>query len=108
MQGQEVRAPLLQLVFSISGVFDPISAAALRERLAELPRGAAVVLDFSDASQVSDLALWVLLAPPRHPGLVLRHLTHHHERMLRYLGLDGSLLARARDEAEPWADEGEA
>jgi hypothetical protein len=105
---EQVREAPLELVFTISGLFDAMSAARLRAELAELPRGASVVLDFGGASEVSDLALWVLLAPPRHPGLVLRRVTQHHERMLRYLGLDGSLLPRARDEAEPWADEGEA
>jgi STAS domain len=104
---RRVHGRPLDEVFSISGVFDPIAAARFRARFAELPRDAPVVLDFSAASEVSDLALWVLLAAPRHPCLALRGLTQHHERMLRYLGLEGSVLRRARDDADAWADEGE-
>jgi hypothetical protein len=87
----QVEGPLFDAVFSITGAFDPFAASHVRARLAELPREACVMLDFSLASEVSDLALAVLASAfegPRHPRVVLRGLTHHQERMLRYLGLD--------------------
>lgn len=94
-------------IFSITGVFDPMSAVRFRARLAELPPDAPVVLDFSHAREVSDLALGVLaaaIAASPRPRIVLRGLTHHHERLLQYLGIDALLLARRdrdvrRDEA---------
>lgn len=88
----QVERPPFDAVFSIAGAFDPFAASQLRARLAELPREACVMLDFSRASAVSDLALAVLASAfeaPRHPRVVLRGMTHHQERVLRYLGIDG-------------------
>ncbi len=90
-----VDGPPFDAVFSIAGPFDPITASQFRVRLAELPPDACVLLDFSRAWDVADLALAVLaatIAAPRRPQVVLRGLTHHQERMLRYLGLDGAVL----------------
>lgn len=88
-------------VFSITGAFDPIAASQFRARLAELPPEASVVLDFSRAWEVADLALAVLapaLATTRHPRVLLRGLTQHQERMLHYLGVDWVILgAPARE-----------
>lgn len=86
-------------VFSITGVFDPMSAVRFRARVAELPPDALVVLDFSHAREVSDLALGVLavaIAASPRGRIVLRGLTHHHERMLQYLGID-SVVLEGRD-----------
>jgi hypothetical protein len=84
-------------VFSITGIFDPVAARRFGSRLAELPPDASVVLDFSRAREVSDLALGALataLAASPHPHIALRGLTHHHERMLQYLGIDALVLDR--------------
>jgi len=84
-------------VFAIGGIFDPLAASRLCVRLAELPPGTSVVLDFSRVLEVSDLALAVLavaIAAPRRPRVVLRGLRHHQERMLQYLGIDEGVLDR--------------
>lgn len=102
-----VESEPFDAVFSITGAFDPIAASRVRARLAELSPDAFVVLDFSRAWEVSDLALAVLaavLAAPCHPRVLLRGLTHHQERMLRYLGVDGSALeSSARGHPQGWA-----
>jgi hypothetical protein len=96
-------------VFSITGAFDPIAASRLRARLAEVPPDTCVVLDFSRAREVADLALAVLaaaLATTRHPRVLLRGLTQHQERMLRYLGVDHVVLgAPSRDDRPEWVGE---
>ncbi|HEY6002504.1 MAG TPA: STAS domain-containing protein [Anaeromyxobacter sp.] len=92
-----VECPPGDAVFSITGVFEPIAAMRFHARVAELPLDALVVLDFSHAREVSDLALGVLaaaIAASPHPRIVLRGLTHHHERMLQYLGIDALVLER--------------
>ncbi len=96
-----VDAPPFDAVFSIAGPFTPVTALQLRVRLAELPPDACVVLDLSRASEVADMALAVLataIAAPGHPRVVLRGLTHHQERMLRYLGVDVSGVLPGRDD----------
>jgi hypothetical protein len=76
-------------IIHIEGVFDPIAGTALGARLAT---GGAqpTVLDFSRARDVSDLALAVLAHGMAKDGIAARFrgLSHHHERMLRYVGLD--------------------
>jgi anti-anti-sigma regulatory factor len=75
-------------VIHIEGVFDGVTGLALRTRVAA---GSArpTVLDFSRAREVSDLALVVLARTLAKEGIAarLRGLSHHHERMLRYIGL---------------------
>jgi hypothetical protein len=91
-------------VFSITGAFDPIAASRCRAGLAALPPDACVLLDFSRAWEVADLALAVLateLATPHHPRVLFRGLTQHQERMLRYLGVDGFILGRPARDASP-------
>ena len=90
-----VHEPRLDAVYSVAGSFGPAAASEVQAWLAELPPEACAVLDFSLAAQVSDLALAVLaraLEAPRHPHVALRGLTVHHERMLRYLGVDRTFL----------------
>ncbi len=91
----QVESPPFDAVFSIAGAFDPFAASQVRARLAEQPLDASVMVDFSRASEVSDLALAVLataLEESPRPRVVLLGLTHHQERMLRYLGIDGLVL----------------
>lgn len=79
-------------VLEIAGPFDAPAATRLRKFLVELPPDRYVVLDFSHARDVSDLALAVLamaLRGPRHPRVLLTGMMRHQERMLRYLGVDG-------------------
>jgi hypothetical protein len=95
-------------VIWIAGTFDAIAAMRLGATLAELTPEGAAVLDFSRAQEVTDLALGVLataISESRHPRLVLRGLTHHHERMLQYLGIDALVLER-RNPIERMAEAG--
>jgi hypothetical protein len=85
------------LVIPVEGTFDPMAAAALRARLAELG-SAGCVLDFSRAREVYDLGLALLAdAVAARPGAPVRFrgLSQHHARMLRYLGVDGALYGSA-------------
>lgn len=80
------------VAISVEGTFDPMMASALRATLGRSPTPAPVVLDFSRAREVSDLAIAMLvhgLAADRIP-VRLRGLSLHHARMLRYLGLDAA------------------
>lgn len=82
-------------VLSISGPFDAPAASKLRTFLVELPPDRNVMLDFSHARDISDLALAVLamaLRGPRHPRVLLTGMMKHQERMLRYLGVDGPVV----------------
>jgi STAS domain len=93
----QVQCPPGDAVFSIAGVFNAFTARRYAAQLAELPPAASVVLDFSHAREVTDLALGVLattVAASPHPRIVLRGLTTHHERMLRYLGIHTLVLNR--------------
>ncbi len=83
------------VVFSIAESFDPLAASQLRTRLAELAPDRCLLLDFSHAREISDLALGLLaiaLGAPRHPRVILRGMMRHQERMLRYLGIDGPIV----------------
>ena len=94
---------LFNAVFSITGAFDPIAASNFRARLSGLPADGCVVLDLSRAWEVADLALAVLadaLVVPPHPRVLVRGLTQHQERMLRYLGAD-DFVAGAPDRDDP-------
>lgn len=93
VQAAEGSSP--DVVFSITGSFDPFAASRFRARIADLAPDVPVVLDFSHATEVSDLALAVLASsfePSARPRVVLRGLTHHQERMLRYLGIASVVL----------------
>ncbi len=98
------------VVIRVEGMFDPMAASALRARLAQARPQRPIVLDFAHAREVSDLGLAVLAHGLASDGSSVRFrgLSQHHERMLRYLGLDGSLLHRATDDAEGWDGEGDA
>lgn len=104
-----VASERFDAVFSITGAFDPIAASRFRDRLAELPPDACVLFDFSHAWEVADLALAVLataVVRTHHPRVLLRGLTQHQERMLRYLGVDHVILgAPAPDDRPEWVGE---
>jgi STAS domain-containing protein len=82
-------------VLEIAGPFDAPAATRLRSFLVELPPGRSVMLDFSHARDISDLALAVLamaLRGPQRPRVLLTGMMRHQERMLRYLGVDGPVV----------------
>ena len=82
-------------ILEIAGPFDGPAATRLRKFLAELSPDRSVMLDFSHARDISDLALATLamaLRGPRRPRVLLSGMMRHQERMLRYLGVDGPVV----------------
>jgi anti-anti-sigma regulatory factor len=82
-------------VVAIEGTFDPVAAVSLRDRIATLAASDGVVLDFTHVREVEDLGLGLLvygMAADHVTGVRFRGLSHHHERMLRYLGVDAPSL----------------
>ena len=75
---------------TIDGVFDTPAATALRRRLADGAPLEPVLLDFTRARDVYDFALAFIAHGLVTDGIAARYrgLTHHHERMLHYLGFD--------------------
>ncbi len=83
-------------VVSIRGVFDSSAAARLRAACMESARRRTVVVDFSHAREITDVALAVLIeqqAAHEGPRLVFRGLSQRHNRMLRYLGAHNEAVA---------------
>ena len=76
-------------VISVGGVFDTPTASALHACLAEMSAGTGVVLDFSHARDVSDIALVVFLRDlgELRARVSLWGLSQHHQRLLAYLDL---------------------
>jgi hypothetical protein len=77
-----------EVVIRIDGAFDAMAATRLAGWLAEVPADGALVLDFSAVRECQDFGLAQVandLAGREH--LVVRGLTRHQERMLRYFGV---------------------
>lgn len=91
-----------ELVIRLRGTFDGAAANRVAGRMRELPRGADVVLDFSGVRQLHDFGLAAVARAigERGPALSVRGLTHHHERLLRYFGVELQRIARDGDEVE--------
>jgi hypothetical protein len=91
-----------ELEIHIDGDFDASAASRLSGWLVEVPSGQPLVLDFSHARTCEDLGLAKVAHDlAARDGLVVRGLTRHHARMLRYFGvtLDALQLA-ARDDRD--------
>lgn len=85
-----------EVVIRVDGEFDAVAASRLAGWLAEVPGDGALVLDFSAVRDCQDFGLAAVaqdLAARR--SLVVRGLTRHQERVLRYFGVD---LDRGADE----------
>lgn len=91
-----------EVVVRLGGTFDGAAAGRVCTRLRELPAQAEVMLDFSRVREVQDLGLAALAAAiaGRTPPVALRGLGRHHERLLRYFGVDPANAARP-SEARP-------
>jgi hypothetical protein len=77
-----------EVVIRIDGTFDAKAASRLAGWLVEVPRDGSLVLDFTQVRACEDFELATLatdLASRDH--LLVRGLTRHQERMLRYLGV---------------------
>jgi anti-anti-sigma regulatory factor len=84
-----------EVVIRIDGRFDAKDASRLSGWLVEVPRDDALVLDFTQVRECEDFGLAQLASDLASRGhLLVRGLTRHQERMLRYLGVD---LERADD-----------
>jgi anti-anti-sigma regulatory factor len=78
-----------EVVIRIDGTFDAKAASRLSGWLAEVPAGGPLVLDFSAVRDCQDFGLAQVASDlAARERLVVRGLTRHQERMLRYLGVD--------------------
>ncbi len=77
-----------EVVIRLDGTFDAGAATRLSGWLVEVPCGEQLVLDFSQVRDCDDCGLAsVARGLAARERLVVRGLTRHHERMLRYLGV---------------------
>jgi anti-anti-sigma regulatory factor len=78
-----------EVVIRLDGRFDAKAATRLTGWLAEVPAGGPLVLDFTAVRECQDFGLaQVASALQSRDRLVVRGLTRHQERMLRYFGVD--------------------
>jgi hypothetical protein len=78
-----------EVVVRIDGTFDAKAAARLAGWLVEVPRASPLVLDFSQVRACEDLGLAAVANDlAGRERLHVLGLTRHHERMLRYFGVE--------------------
>jgi hypothetical protein len=78
-----------ETVIRMDGFFDAKAATRLSGWLAEVPADGALVLDFTAVRECQDFGLAAVAADlAGRARLVVRGLTRHQERMLRYFGVD--------------------
>jgi len=78
-----------EVVIRIDGNFDATAATRLAGWLVEVPAGAPLVLDFSQVRVCEDFGLAAVADDlAARDRLVVRGLTRHHERMLKYFGVE--------------------
>lgn len=86
-----------EVVIRIDGAFDATAAGRLAGWLREVPQQEALVIELA-GRDCQDLGLAQIAAElARRPRLVVRGLSRHQEKLLRYLGVDlaGEPLERA-------------
>ena len=82
----------------VDGTFDAKAATRLAGWLAEVPAAGKLVLDFTSVRDCQDFGLAAVASDlAARERLVVRGLTRHQERMLRYFGVD---LHRSVEELE--------
>ena len=92
-----------EVVVHLDGHFDASAANRLSGWLVEVPSGQPVVLDFSRVKMCEDFGLArVARDVVARDRCVVRGLTRHHERMLRYFGvtLEALPLAASADDSD--------
>jgi anti-anti-sigma regulatory factor len=94
---EQTRSQQPATVISVEGPFDIAAASALRNRVAAVAPDGHVVVDLARARDIQDLALASLASGlvEDHRDVQFRGLSHHQERMLRYLGLGARALGLA-------------
>jgi hypothetical protein len=81
--------PRGEVVVRVDGTFDAKAAARLAGWLAEVPADWMLVLDFTGVRECQDIGLAAVASDlAAREQLVVRGLTRHQERMLRYFGVD--------------------
>jgi hypothetical protein len=92
-----------EIVLHLGGTFDAAAARRVCGRLSELPAHADVVIDFNQVKQLHDHGLAAIAGAigARAPGVAVRGLGRHHERLLRYLGVDLACATRRAWEPSP-------
>jgi anti-anti-sigma regulatory factor len=89
-----------ETVIVVTGVFDGEAAAKLRAMFLASSASAptSVVIDFSRAREITDIALAALVDARRKGSVQLRirGLSERHNRMLRFLSPDGDALGEGR------------
>ena len=91
MPGAEPDRPAR--VFEPEGVLDVLAAVKLRDAIVELGPDDQVIVDLHEVRDLDDSALAFLVRSLSARGrpIVLRGIGEHHVRLLRYLGLEGTL-----------------
>ena len=83
------RGPRGEVVIRIDGTFDAKAATRLAGWLGEVPATDALVIDFSDSRECQDFGLAAVATDlAARERLVVRGLSRHQERMLRYFGVE--------------------
>ena len=101
MQRETTDGPAL---LPITGRFDPASALLLERELVKEDETEEVVLDFASVDELGDASVAVLSHVPRSAharSLRVCGLRRHHERLLRYFGIELDEHGGVRGEAEP-------
>ncbi len=78
-----------EVIVRVDGTFDAKAATRLAGWLTEVGAGETLVLDFGAVRECQDFGLAALASDlAARERLVVRGLTRHQERMLRYFGVD--------------------
>ncbi len=78
-----------EVVIHLDGLFDASAATRLSGWLVEVPSSDPLVLDFSQVRMCEDFGLAAVARDlAARDRLVVRGLNRHHERMLRYFGVN--------------------
>src|SRR5512132_1672596 len=89
-----------EILIRIGGAFDAKAATRLAGWLVEIPRDRVLVLDFSQVRACEDFGLASLADDlAARVRLVVRGLTRHQQRMLRYMGVELAGTERLPQEA---------
>jgi hypothetical protein len=98
----EMRQPGGGVLIQLDGTFDLPAARDVGGRLAALPVGTSVVIDFSHVKQIMDLGVAALvsgLSARDGPHVAFRGLCRHQHRLFRYFGLDLDAWGKAESPA---------
>ena len=93
-----------RVLLRITGRFDPASALLLERELVKEDETEEVVLDFASVDELGDASVAVLshvLRSAHSRSLRVCGLRRHHERLLRYFGIELDEHGGVRGETEP-------